>query len=128
MEKAKYVKLFNYGNRFENIIHCQLRNESSNLHAHLYNQYLSDSDTCSYCTNVCEDNFHYFFVCPNYNVQRLVLYDSLRAILELNYLLPSNLLQIMLHGDKNLSYAVNCSVFQAVHQYIKYSKRFDHNR
>ena len=35
VERTKNI--FNYGSRRENIIHCQLRNESSDLKAHLFN-------------------------------------------------------------------------------------------
>ena len=124
LEKAKYAKLFNFGNRKENIIHCQLRNESSNLQAHLHSQFLSNSDLCNNCNNSCEDNFHFFSVCPTYNEQRLVLYSALESVLRLNVISPVDLVQIMLYGDRNLSYETNCSIFKAVHQYIKSSKRF----
>ena len=38
VERTKNVKIFNNGSRRENIIHRQLRNESSDLKAHLFNQ------------------------------------------------------------------------------------------
>jgi antibiotic biosynthesis monooxygenase (ABM) superfamily enzyme len=33
---------YNFGIRKFNIIHCKLRNEASNLKAHLFNDFLSD--------------------------------------------------------------------------------------
>ena len=49
VERTKNVKIVNYGSRRENIIHCQLRNESSDLKAHLFNQCLYQSASCDNC-------------------------------------------------------------------------------
>jgi hypothetical protein len=42
---------YNFGIRKFNIIHCQLRNEASNLKAHLFNDFLSDNTNCPNCNN-----------------------------------------------------------------------------
>jgi hypothetical protein len=56
---------YNFGIRKFNIIHCQLRNEASNLKAHLFNDFLSDNTNCTNCSGPLEDNNHYLFICPN---------------------------------------------------------------
>jgi hypothetical protein len=46
---------YNFGIRKFNIIHCQLRNEASNLKAHLFNDFLSDNTNCPNCSGPLED-------------------------------------------------------------------------
>ena len=52
---------------------------------------MEDDPFCT-CDRVIEDADHYYFICPNYNDQRLVLLNSLSQITEpmLSYLLRSN--------------------------------------
>ena len=54
----------------ENTIHCQLRNNASNLMAELYNQCLSDTPTCEQCIDSVEDAHNYFFKCSKYTTFR----------------------------------------------------------
>jgi hypothetical protein len=51
---------YNFGIRKFNIIHCQLRNEASNLKAHLFNDFLSDNTNYPNCSSPLEDNNHFF--------------------------------------------------------------------
>jgi hypothetical protein len=43
---------YNFGIRKFNIIHCQLRNEASNLKAHLFSDFLSDNTNCPNCSGI----------------------------------------------------------------------------
>ena len=58
--------LYHFRARRCNIIHCQLRNCSSNLYKDLFVHYLSDSPACRNCDCKPEDSFHYFLKCPAY--------------------------------------------------------------
>ena len=64
---------YNFGIRKFNIIHCQLRNEASNLKAHLFNDFLSDNTNCPNCSGPLEDNNHFLLNCPKFNNLRLIL-------------------------------------------------------
>ena len=83
---------FTIGSRKLNIIYCQLRNEVSDLKHHLFLSHLSESSQCD-CGKGIEDNFHYFWVCPNYKLQRMQLSLDLidyADILDMNTLLGNN--------------------------------------
>ena len=66
---------YNFGMRKFNIIHCQLRNEASNLKAHLFNDLLSDNTNCPNCSGSLEDNNHFLLICPKFNNFRFILLD-----------------------------------------------------
>ena len=53
-------KLFKYGNRKANSIHCQLRNNVSSLNADLHKDYLRDNSVCENCGYQTENVFHFF--------------------------------------------------------------------
>ena len=72
---------YNCGIRKFNIIHCQLRNEASNLNALLFKDFLSDNTDCANCRGPLEDNNHFLFICRKYNNLRLVLLDSIKTII-----------------------------------------------
>ena len=72
---------YNFGTRRDNIVHCQLRNEASNLKAHLHSHFLADDTTCPNCNFSCEDNEQFFMDCPLYNVQRLALFNPLHQLI-----------------------------------------------
>ena len=63
-------KYFHIGDRKENIIHCQMRNDASNLNLHLQQHHLSDRPSCPHCNDPCESPSHYFMHCPLYNIHR----------------------------------------------------------
>jgi hypothetical protein len=71
---------YNFGNRRENIILCQLRNKASNLNAHLMKDHITYDPHCFYCGHDFEDNFHFFLECPKYTQQRNILLQQFRAI------------------------------------------------
>ena len=93
VETTKNVKIFNYSSRRENIIHFQLRNESSDLKAHLFNQYLCQSASYNNCGYPYEDNYDFFFACLAFNIHRLTLYDNDLGITNLS----TNSLNELLH-------------------------------
>jgi hypothetical protein len=64
---------FNFGIRKFNIIHYQLRNEASNLKAHLFNDFLSDNTNCPNCSGPLEDNNHFLLNCPKFNNFDLII-------------------------------------------------------
>ena len=106
---------FYAGNRKENIIHCQLRNEVGNLNHHLVLSHLSDSSRCA-CGDQVEDNFHYFYVCPLYIRQRYELFGTLSK-----YDID---LDVLLNGSANLDIEQNTEIFRAVQKYIHDTNRF----
>lgn len=128
VELAKNVQVYSYGNRKENIAHCQLIkkliNKSSNLQTHLFNQRLNDTSTCNNCGHTCEDNLHFFLACSAYINHRTLLINSIQNNINLNNLSHEQVLHVLLFGDRQLPYKTNCSIFQAVQQYIKSTKRF----
>jgi hypothetical protein len=69
-------KYFHIGDRKENIIHCQMRNDASSLNLHLQQHHLSDRPSCPHCNDACESPSHYFLHCPLYNIHRQQLVDS----------------------------------------------------
>ena len=79
---------FALGTRKYNIFHCQLRNLASNLNQHKFLSHLSDGSGCP-CGDDVEDNFHYFYVCPLFICQSILLFtrDHLTFLLMIMYLL-----------------------------------------
>jgi hypothetical protein len=73
-------KYFHIGDRKENIIHCQMRNDASNLNLHLQQHHLSDRPSCPHCNDPCESPSHYFMHCPLYNIHRQQLVDSFNKL------------------------------------------------
>ena len=114
-------KYFHIGDRKENIIHCQMRNDASNLNLHLQQHHLSDRPSCPHCNDPCESPSHYFMHCPIYNIHRQQLVDSF------NKLNIEFTIQTILYGSETSEYNQNVKLFRAVHSFIKRSKRFDNN-
>jgi hypothetical protein len=52
-------KYFHIGDRKENIIDCQMRNDASNLNRHLQQHHLSHRPSCPHCNNPCESPSRY---------------------------------------------------------------------
>ena len=114
-------KYFHIGDRKENIIHCQMRNDASNLNLHLQQHHLSDRPSCPHCNDPCESPSHYFMHCPLYNIHRQQLVDSF------NKLNIEFTIQTILYGSETSDYNQNVKLFRAVHSFIQRSKRFDNN-
>ena len=102
-------------------LHCQMRNDASNLNLHLQQHHLSDRPSCPHCNDPCESPSHYFMHCPLYNIHRQQLVDSF------NKLNIEFTIQTILYGSETSDYNQNVKLFRAVHSFIKRSKRFDNN-
>ena len=108
-------KHYYYDARNEEVIHCRLRMEMSNLKHDLYNRHLTDNPICN-CGNSDETAEHYFLSCP--------LYANIRATTI--FLLPPHLIDIdtLLKGHPALSFEENVAIFEIVHNYIEETSRF----
>ena len=73
-------KLFDIGKRKSNIVHCQLRNNASNLNADLKSHFLRDSASCDMCGDHNENSFHYFFQCPELADHRTILISGINEM------------------------------------------------
>ena len=114
-------KYFHTGDRKENIIHCQMMNDASNLNIHLQQHHLFDRPSCPHCNDPCKSPSHYFMHCPLYNIHRQQFVDSFN---ELNIIFT---IQTILNGSDTSDYNQNVKLFRALHSFIKWSKRFDNN-
>ena len=116
------IALYNFGIRKFNIIHCQLRNEASNLKAHLFNDFLSDNTNCPNCSGPLEDNNHYLLICPKFNNFRLIFLDSIQTLIPKNNNVDINI-DLLLH-NRLFSYDQNTEIFQAIHKFTSDTDRF----
>ena len=74
-----------------------------------------------------EDTEHFLLLCHAYGEDRRDLLNSVHAILRphgLTNLSNENLLKILLHGHKNLSFYLNKKILEATLKYIQASERF----
>lgn len=111
---------FSLGNRKHNIIMCQLRNKASGLNSHLFNHHISDSASCPNCAFSNENNYHYLFQCPAYDIHRQTFLNVLNHIPGLTVYN----VDILLSGSDRLSRATNSQIFDAVIDFIEHTKRF----
>lgn len=94
-----------------------MRNITSNLNQHLFDHFVSQTTRCPNCGAVSENNYHFFFECPAFAVQRNVLLLSLQ-----NFGVVT--LDTLLRGDDRLSRESNVIINTAVLTYIKDTRRF----
>ena len=64
-----------------------------------------------------ESPSHFFLHCPFYHGQRKKLVNNIRKYTDCN-------INVILFGDKNLTFEENKAIFKFVHIYIKNSNRF----
>ncbi len=107
---------FYSGSRLGQIYHTRLRTESSGLNQHLYNKNIVDSPLCA-CGEI-EDNEHFLFTCPRFNLIRHDMFDCVSRCY------GNVTTQLLIDGNDTLPVAVNEEAFDAVHRYILRSKRF----
>ena len=88
----------------------------SNLSAHLYSLHVVNSPACI-CSHTAEDTAHYFLDLPLYYAQRMILRNVVRRYTQFD-------LKVLLYGDSGNDYDRNAVIVQAVHDYIRDSKRF----
>ena len=103
---------FALGTRKYNMFHCQLRNLASNLNQHRFLSLLSDSLRCPCGDDV--DSFHYFYVCPLFICQRIML-RNLTNFLNID---------VLLKGSPDLSFDDNV-LMNSVYPFICGTKRLD---
>ena len=120
-EKLKFSTnfLFNYGERWANIICAQLRMECSNLNAHLHLLHVIDSPACA-CGHDMEDCNHYLLHCPLYQTMRNVMTH------EISIIVPNKDIDVksLLYGYNECSLEDNMKVLQTVHKYLMSTARF----
>ena len=118
--KDPMTNIYYYGKRWPSIHHARLRIGCSKLNSHLhYNLHVIPSPNCS-CGHHNEDPKHFFFHCPNFMQQRIVLRQAVSPICDFS-------LKNLLFGLPNRPFADNKSLFDAVHTYICDSNRFSNN-
>jgi hypothetical protein len=112
--------LYYYGNRFENMMHARLRMGNSLLKADLCNiLHVIDDPNCPCGVGVEENAKHFFFNCPLYNVQRVELMSNLLPLV-----INDTETDSLLFGLPDEDHVTNLLIFNAVHNYIRDTKRF----
>ena len=90
----------------------------SNLKDDLYKKKCIDTNICS-CGNEREDAKHFLTVCPQYDVMRNTMINSIHSFCNVRITY-----KVLLFGKDSLSDDVNMQIFQHVYQFIIDSKRF----
>jgi hypothetical protein len=112
--------LYFYGGRLEAAIHARMRIGNSLLKADLNKGlHVIDSPLCPCGEGVEEDAVHFFFDCQLFNACRQTLHTNL-----LPFIFNKDDHQSLLFGIPNQDHLVNIHIFEAVHQFIRDSKRF----
>lgn len=108
------------GPRFANIMLCRLRNGCSSLNRHLFDNFLSESASCS-CGHNDESTNHYLLHCALFNEQRVVFQNQLA----LNDISLANLtVNQLLYGTYTTNLEMNKLICNTVCQYIINTNRF----
>ena len=107
---------FYAGKRNEQILHCRMRNNMSNLNSDLQKRHLSPSASCT-CGYSFESSEHYLLNCP--------LFTNIRATTIATLEPDKQNIETLLYGDSNCSTKANEHIFIKVHDFIRLSKRFD---
>ena len=110
-----YSNYYYLGKRTEQIIHCRLRVEMSDLNFDLFSRHLTDNPSCA-CGHPFETAEHFLLFCPNYQNECI---NTIRH-------LGNNYIEIhtLLFGDQSLGPLVNETVFENVQKYIRQTRRF----
>ena len=110
--------LYYYGKRWSNIHHARLRLGCSGLNYDLFNNlHVVTTPFCSCGIRVNETAYHYLMVCRKYITEREDMKNKIMPLTEFKF-------QTLLHGDNNLNYQDNCSIFDAVHTFMCNTSRF----
>ena len=91
----------------------------SSLNADLNRVNIKSASDCL-CGHPVEDCLHYFFECPFYNENRIILFRELSTY--------NITIELLLAGDESLTYEQNIEIFSCVHSYIKRTKRFSETK
>ena len=103
------------GKRTEQIIHCRLRLEMSDLNFDHFSRHLTDNPSCA-CGHPFETSEHFLLLCPNDQNERI---NTIRNLKE-NYIH----IHTLLLGDQSLGPRLNETVFENVQEYIRQTRRF----
>ena len=115
-DRDRYIPNYYYsGNRKLQILHTRLRTGCSSLNHDLFLKYITDSPLCR-CGEI-ENTAHYFMSCRLYHNQRVDLTNIISRYTPVT-------LKIVLYDSSMLPLNINNAIFEAVHKYIKESKRF----
>ena len=110
--------LYCYGQRWPSIHHARMRIGCSKLNFDLhFNLHVIDNPTCT-CGPLFEDAHHFFIECPHYLEIRRDLFNVISIFTQVS-------IDTILFGHVELTTEQNYIVFDAVHNYILKSKRFN---
>ena len=106
----------------------QLRVGLSPLKAHkkLHNFRDTPTGTCL-CDLDVETTQHFLLHCPKFHVKRQVLFGNINQILfvnDLNVMNESDLVHLLLYGNKKLKFYENQTILKATINYIRKTDRF----
>ena len=111
--------MYYYGKRWPSIHHARLRIGCSKLKSDLsFNLHIPDIDPECTCGAGYEDAEHFFMNCLHYRDIREVLKMKIERHCPFS-------LNVLLYGAPYLPITTNCSLFDAIHEYIVKSHRFD---
>ncbi len=109
---SKVPSQYLIGKRSTQIVHANMRMDSSNLSYDLYLRYLADDPSCR-CGDPVESPEHFLRVCPLYVQLRQNIFGDI---------IPST--KTLLYGDENSDAETNIDLFVKVHNFIEQSNRF----
>ena len=110
------VRHFMHGNMLLSIIHSRLRNKCSDLKIDLFLNHLSDHDIYSHC-KIPETSNHYVCQLNNFQQRMFTIIPRHSATASFNC-------NILLFGNSAFTYSENITIVNAVHNFIRNSKRF----
>ena len=108
-------KFFYVGERHAQILHTRLRTKCSSLNNDVFLRNLTDSPLCR-CGSI-ENAEHYLLQCHLYQQQRLEMLNCVTQFCPVT-------LNVLLFGDRSISFDTNSIIFLSVQKFIKESKRF----
>ena len=107
------------GDRKTAVVHAKLRMLCSPLNDHLYSHiHVIDSPQCR-CGNPRENNRHFLFDCPLYQIERRQMMSDLTA---LKFPITLNSL---LFGNHKLNEADNVAAVRIIHKFLSDTGRFE---
>lgn len=115
-----------YGSKRGNILHTRLRLNASSLKAHRFSFGHIESPQCL-CGYKNEDTTHFLLHCPQYDIAREELYDSLTTLLRHNFkdLFLKEQINIMLNGPQGKpNQNIASKVAIAIQTFINKTNRF----
>ena len=113
LKKLQHKYFVEFGSRSNQIIHCRLRLDCSDLNAHRFTRHISNNSYCS-CGHPFEDTVHFLFCCPLYNHIRPTMFYYYRGFD----------IKAVLFGNNDYPPELNLNIVQSVHNFIILSKRF----